>query len=159
MSEYPKRKIVRLSCYDYRETGYYFITICTHLKICRFWDHGSINPCGQLISRRVQALPLRFPSLELDQAAVMPNHVHLLFYLQRQEHISVTKIMNWFKTVTTNDYIRGVRAGIFQPYQDRFWQRSFYDHVVRDEQDLQYIREYIVNNPIKWNLDRYYEPT
>ena len=67
--------------------------------------------------------------------------------------------MNWFKTVTTNDYIRGVRAGIFQPYQDRFWQRSFYDHVVRDEQDLQYIREYIVNNPIKWNLDRYYEPT
>ena len=158
MSEYPKRKIVRIPCYDYGETGYNFITICTHEKVCRFWRNGKLNPCGQLMLRRIKALPERFPTLELDQAVVMPNHVHLLFYLRRQENQSVMKIINWLKTITTNDYIRGVKAGIFPAYQNRFWQRSFYDHIVRNEKDLQYIREYIVNNPIKWNLDRFYEP-
>ena len=148
MSEYPKRKIVRLPCYDYGETGYYFITICTHEKVCRFWRNGKLNPCGQLMLRRIKALPERFPTLELD----------LLFYLRRQENQSVMKIINWLKTITTNDYIRGVKAGIFPAYQNRFWQRSFYDHIVRNEKDLQYIREYIVSNPIKWNLDRFYEP-
>ena len=158
MSNYPKRKIMRLACYDYAETGYYFITICTHGKVCRFWSHGALNPCGQLVLRRIETLPARFPSLQLDQAVVMPNHLHILFYLQRHEGQSVMDVIHWLKTTTTNDYIRGVKAGVFEPYRDRLWQRSYYDHVVRNERDLQEIRQYIVNNPLKWNLDRFYEP-
>ena len=55
--------------------------------------------------------------------------------------------------MTTNEYINGVKSGGFPPFEKRIWQRSFHDHVIRDEEDLNRVREYIQNNPLKWALD------
>ena len=65
------------------------------------------------------------------------------------------EIIQWFKTMTTNEYIKEVKSRRFPPFEKRIWQRSFYDHVIRDDDDLGRIREYIQNNPLKWSLDEY----
>ena len=63
------------------------------------------------------------------------------------------EIIQWFKTMTTNEYINEVKSGRFLPFEKRIWQRSFHDHIVRDDDDLNRVREYIQNNPLRWALD------
>ncbi len=65
------------------------------------------------------------------------------------------EIIQWVKMMTTNEYINEVKSGRFPPFEKRIWQRSFYDHVIRDDDDLGRVREYIRNNPLKWALDEY----
>ena len=64
------------------------------------------------------------------------------------------RIVQWFKTMTTNEYIHGVKEHGWPRFQGSLWQRSFYDHVIRDEASLNRIREYISTNPLRWDLDR-----
>lgn len=64
--------------------------------------------------------------------------------------------MKWFKTVTTVRYSHAVRALGWPPYDRRLWHRNFYDHVVRDDRDLDRIRGYIESNPANWNTDRFH---
>jgi REP element-mobilizing transposase RayT len=59
--------------------------------------------------------------------------------------------MDWFKTMTTNEYIRGVKGLGWTPFQRRFWQRNYYEHVIRNDDSLNRIREYIINNPLRWS--------
>jgi REP element-mobilizing transposase RayT len=63
-------------------------------------------------------------------------------------------IIQWFKTMTTNEYLRGVKTSGWAPFQGRLWQRNYYEHVIRDEASLDRIREYILNNPAQWAVDR-----
>lgn len=63
------------------------------------------------------------------------------------------EMIQWFKTMTTNEYIKNIRENNWTPFNKRLWQRSFYDHVIRNEQELNRIREYIINNPLRWLLD------
>jgi hypothetical protein len=60
--------------------------------------------------------------------------------------------MQFVKTMTTNDYIRGVKAGILAPFEIKLWQKSYYDHVIRNQQDYDETWQYIENNPSKWML-------
>ena len=64
--------------------------------------------------------------------------------------------MQWLKTQTTNEYIKMVRQGILEPFDKHVWQRSYFEHVVRGENDLYEIRKYIQDNPAKWVSDDYY---
>lgn len=63
------------------------------------------------------------------------------------------EIIRWFKTMTTNEYIQEVKSGSLPPFVKRIWHRSFYAHVIRDDENLNRIREYIRDNPAKWTLD------
>jgi putative endonuclease len=62
--------------------------------------------------------------------------------------------VQWFKTMSTNEYVHGVKEHGWTPFREHLWQRSFYDHVVRNDEALNRIREYIQNNPQRWELDR-----
>lgn len=62
-------------------------------------------------------------------------------------------IVDWFKTMTTNAYIRGVKKCHWQPFHGKLWQRNYYEHIIRDENDLNSIREYIITNPVRWAND------
>jgi putative transposase len=64
------------------------------------------------------------------------------------------RVVQWFKTMSTNEYIRGVRNHRWQPFPGRLWQRNYWEHIVRDETELNRIREYIVTNPVRWEMDR-----
>ena len=70
---------------------------------------------------------------------------------QRAE--TIPKVMQWFKTMTTNAYIRGVRTKGWEPFQARLWQRSYYERVIRNENELYQARRYIAGNPSKWTED------
>ncbi|MFC1502307.1 transposase [bacterium] len=68
--------------------------------------------------------------------------------------VSLFDTMEWFKTMTTNEYIRGVKKYNWKPFPGKFWQRNYYDRIIRNEDELNKIREYIIYNPEKWDLDR-----
>ena len=66
---------------------------------------------------------------------------------------SLGAMMQWFKTMTTNEYITAVRSLDWPPFPQRLWQRNYYDHVIRDEDDLNRIRQYVLDNPALWPAD------
>ena len=67
--------------------------------------------------------------------------------------VSLSRMMQWFKTMTTNEYIHNVKDLGWSPFHGKLWQRSFYDRIIRDEDELNRAREYIMDNPQKWELD------
>jgi putative transposase len=69
------------------------------------------------------------------------------------QRASVPAIIQWFKTMTTNEYLRGVKTSRWTPFQGQLWQRNYYEHVISDEESLNRIREYVLNNPTQWALD------
>jgi hypothetical protein len=70
-----------------------------------------------------------------------------------QNNNNVSSIMQWFKTMTTNEYIRNVKTNGWPSFAGKLWQRNFYDHIGRDENEMFRIRQYIRNNPLNWAAD------
>jgi len=70
---------------------------------------------------------------------------------------TVADIIDWFKTMTTNEYIRNVRQNNWTPFPGKLWQRNYYEHIIRSETELNKIREYTINNPLKWETDENYK--
>ena len=129
-------------------------------------------------------LPKKFPDYSLDAAVIMPNHLHFILVIDRPrllaekaavgtdpcvcpqycqgEHTGsplrtpLPRAIQWFKTMTTNAYIRGVKSGEYPSFSARVWQPSFYEHVIRDEQGWENLRHYIATNPERWAQDRFY---
>ena len=66
-------------------------------------------------------------------------------------------VIQWFKTMTTNEYIRGVKTLGWQPFDKKLWQRNYYEHIIRNDSSYQRIADYIINNPAKWETDKFYE--
>jgi putative transposase len=153
-----QRKNLRLPTYDYTTAGAYSTTICVDDGSCRF---GSIddqlrpNEAGYMIDAVWRSLPERFPGVEIDYYVVMPNHFHAIFWLPGTG-ISYGDVVAAFKSVTTNEYIRGVREGRFPRFDGRLWQRGSYDRVIRNEEELNRVRLYIHQNPEKWFWDEMY---
>jgi len=67
--------------------------------------------------------------------------------------LTLSAVIQWFKTMTTNEYIRGVKQCGWPPFQGKLWQRNYYEHIIRNEEDLNHICHYIAENPLKWSLD------
>ena len=156
--KYPSRKSCRLLEYNYSQGGYYFVTICTCKKECLFGEiinEGMcLNSAGEMIAALWRSLPERFDEVTLDSYVVMPNHIHGIVVLK--EGIDLSRVMQVFKSVSTNEYIRGVHQQKWVQFSGTLWQRSFYDHVIRNEKDLLRIQEYILNNPSQWAIDDEY---
>ncbi len=153
----PVRKPIRLQDYDYTTNGAYFVTVCTHKKQRLFWDGNTpnLNGQGQLILFWIKELSNHFPGLYTDCYSILPNHIHLVLFLQNAT-TDLPTVLEWWKTMTTNAYIRAVKHGQFPPFDRRIWQRSFYEHIIRSEAELYEVRKYVVENPEKWHLDSLY---
>jgi REP element-mobilizing transposase RayT len=160
----PQRKSPRLQGYDYSQEGAYFVTVCTQSRESLFGliteNMITLNPAGTMVQYWWQQLPQVYADVELDLFVVMPNHFHgivcLNRYLQTTIQTSLPDVMRWFKTMTTNAYIRGVKECQWQPYTGKLWQRSYHDHIIRHEADLNRIREYVLHNPERWQEDKFY---
>ena len=165
------RKSPRLSGYDYSQEGAYFVTVCVQGRQALLGEilHGEmrLNQAGCMVERWWNKLENNFPALKTDFYVVMPNHFHGIALLaentssalpacRQGAHMGapLQKILQWFKTMTTNEYIHGVKERGWPQFKGSLWQRSFYDHVIRDETSLNRIREYIASNPLRWDLDR-----
>ena len=159
MAELPRRKHPRLKYYDYARTGAYFITFCTKNKRCVLSSVGrgalaplpvTLTPYGKIVDELIRNIPLVYPGTFLEHYVIMPNHVHLLLRLDMGDggagapRPTVSAIVGGIKSLTT----RKIGASI--------WQSSFYDHVIRDENDFLRIWTCIDTNPAKWAEDCYY---
>ena len=154
------RKRNRFQDYDYSRNGVYFITICTKDKNEYFGrcQNGKIflNELGNLAQRFWQEIPEHYDKILIDEFIVMPNHIHgilligndnvILREIKSSNYGQLSKIVKSYKEILT------------KTIRDRYtdcefgWQRSFYDHVIHNCQELGKIREYIKFNPIKWEM-------
>lgn len=166
------RHTIRLKEFDYSSNDIYYVTIVTQDRQCIFGDiiDGIIllNQAGCMIDRWLNELPNKFPGIIIDSYVIMPNHVHFLIIHvgadlcvctnEEKEYIppKLAGIVQWFKTMTTNDYIRGVRDGICPSFNKRIWQRDYYEHIIRNYAEFQEKREYIKSNPSLWNSDEHH---
>ena len=73
-----------------------------------------------------------------------------------KRNATIGDAMDWFKTMTTNEYIRGVKKLGWKRFNGKIWQRNYYDHIIRNEQAYEKISEYILNNPKKWDADKFH---
>ena len=178
--EYHRRSI-RLPFYDYAQVGAYFVTICVQNKGCILGEivneEMRLNEPGRMVEEWWKGLKKKFSSAEIDGYVVMPNHFHGILVILRNPVMTTRvgaapcgrpekeghphrgaptlgNIIGWFKTMTTNEYIRGVKNRGWATFPGKLWQRNYYEHVIRDEEELNKIREYIILNPKKWELDR-----
>ena len=160
MNELPKRKQLRLKNYDYSQCGYYFITICTYKRCILFHTNVGATPCGRpnvpytaetpdkMIEKWLFKLEDRFDNIKIREYVIMPDHIHFIIS-KTDEHVTepLQNIIGWFKTMTTNEYIKNVKHHIFPPFNKKVWQRNYYEHIIRDEHDYIRAAEYILNNP------------
>ncbi len=154
MTELPQRKSIRIYDYDYSTPGAYFITICTANREKAFWSARRGELCspaniplsgtGKLVDREIQKLNSVYYAVRVDKYCIMPDHVHILLLIdsdtdgQPQVAPTVSRIIKQFKGSITKQIGRSI------------WQRSFYEHIVRTQQDYAEIWEYIENNPLKY---------
>ncbi|MDQ3653582.1 MAG: transposase [Chloroflexota bacterium] len=150
--------------FNYREPGMYFVTPCAHLRQTRFGvvRAGTMHPSpiGQMVGTVWQEIPGSFPKVTLDSWVLMPNHFHGLLLLDADDietNPTLGDVMKWFKAITTNRYIHGVRDHGWPRFDGHLWQRNYYDHIVRNDADLDRVRRYIQNNPETWEADQLYQ--
>ena len=163
--ELPKRKPTRLQNFDYNSEGAYFITICTEkrkniLSTISTVGEGSPLPQlslhGKIVDKWIQDIPNKYQEVSVDCYVIMPNHIHLLLSLSKDDgrgnpSPTVDTIVGWFKYHATKEInIQRKTMG------ERFFQRSFYDHIVRNLEDYREICKYIYENPIRWQFDKLY---
>jgi putative transposase len=159
--ENHRRKSIRMEGYDYTQSGGYFITIVTQGRKNLFGeiidDQIELFEPGKMIERIWVSLPDRFPQIELGEHVVMPNHFHGIVINHKdptQQPTELGTVIGAFKSITTHEYILGVKANHWSAFNKRLWQRNYFEHIIRDEMDDTNIREYIYNNPIQWALDQ-----
>lgn len=152
-----QRRSIRLPDYDYSTCGYYFVTLCTAQRRPSFGAivDGALvpTPLGRLVEEELKRLPCHHPTVAIDTAVVMPNHWHGIVDLglagvDRGE--SLGQVINHFKGAVAR------RARRELAWSGPVWQRGYYEHVIRNHRSLMALREYIVLNPVQWELDKYY---
>ncbi|MBN1189913.1 MAG: transposase [Dehalococcoidales bacterium] len=160
---YPRRKSLRLSGYDYRQQGVYFVTLCTQDKLCFF---GQIIDCtmrlnqyGNIAESVWQEIPLHYPDINNNIFIVMPNHIHGLISVQEFKRAGLKPAP--YQPYTLSEIVRA-----FKTYSSRrinqlrctpgvhIWQRGYYEYIIRSEKEYHQIGEYILFNPAKWESDR-----
>ena len=175
----PDRKLHRLQNYDYSQSGYYFITICTKERrnILATVENAvpsvpSVVPSvpsitttaiGDIVTDAWNRLSGIDDLIKTDYFCVMPNHIHGIIIIQNQQDMSpeterrgrrsLQDLVRGLKSVTTREYNKAVP----QAMKNTLWQSSFYDTIIRSERMLYEIRKYIDENPLRWREDELYK--
>jgi REP element-mobilizing transposase RayT len=169
------RRSIRLPGYDYSNAGAYFITICTQNRKCLFGNiivgatprgcpistpracpEMVLNQAGAMIQTVWDQIPIHYTGTEIDEFVVMPNHIHGIIVIGagKTGTLSLGDIVHRFKTMTTKRYADGVKQLGWQSFASKLWQRNYWEHIIRNEMELNRIREYIHDNPSQWESDR-----
>jgi putative transposase len=134
-----------------------------------------LNNAGEIVKKWWLELKNKFPQITLDESIIMPNHFHGIIQIvgadlcvcpvHKNEHQGNNKhpgahigaplqnMIQWFKTMVINEYIRHVKSKKLPPFEKSIWQRNYYEHIIRNENELNNTRKYILNNPVNWKSD------
>ncbi len=136
-----RRNSLRLKDFDYSSQGYYFVTIsCKEKKKCFENERAKT-----IIKRQIDDIENRFDIL-IDCFVVMSDHLHMIVVLNKTKSYSLSKIIQAFKSLVARKFKENLGV------KDKFWQRGFYDHIIRNEKDYLEKKRYILNNPLKEEL-------
>ena len=159
------RRSMRLKNYDYSRKGLYFITICTQNRVCFFGDVKNdeiiLNGAGKTVETCWLEIPSHFPHVKVDAFCIMPNHIHGILIIMESVGAKNFLPLRHGTSKTIGSIVRGFKIGVTKwayqhtPYQ-KLWQRNYYERIIRDENELNHIREYIIENPLNWQEDKYY---
>lgn len=157
----PQRKSPRLEGFDYSQNGAYFITICVQNRLNLFGQiieqEMILNDASRMIQSYLQEIPTKFADVKPDLFVVMPNHIHIIIAKTSENpNSNISSIVQWLKRITTNQYIKGVKQNNWRPFNKRLWQQSFYDHIIRNDEALKRLREYVLYNPQLWEKDEFF---
>jgi REP element-mobilizing transposase RayT len=167
MNHESQRRSIRFQSYDYTQEGAYFVTICTSESappLSKVIGSGvRLTNTGRIVMQEwLNTAKLR-ENVQMDMHIIMPNHIHGIIWLTCQDiqrHSWTDKIESFGKPVknSLSTIIRSFKSSVskrihqIQKYASiNFWQRNFYEHIIRDEDDLLRVREYIMQNPAKWD--------
>ena len=168
MNELPKRKPIRIGDYDYSTPGAYFITVCTANREKIFWSDRRCELCspacntqtgdqrsplrvelsdvGKIVDAEIQKMNTVYDAVRVDKYCIMPDHIHFILSIDTDENgrtqfaPTISRVIKQFKGSITKQVGRPI------------WQKSFYDHGIRNQQDYDEIWAYIENNPLKYNM-------
>lgn len=171
------RKQNRLKEYDYSQEGLCFITICSKNREEMFSiinEHDAVvgtalaavrnevpvsielTDVGMIIDRQWNDIVHRYENVSIDDYVIMPNHIHGILIIDQRTGASpvptLSNIIGAFKSKSAGKYLKFIKQNDLN-ISGKIWQRSFYDHIIRDEKDLNRIRTYIRDNSANWLQD------
>jgi putative transposase len=161
-----RRRSIRLKYYDYSQSGAYFVTIVTKSRSCLLGDivdeEMRLNNSGHAVQEIWENLVEHYARIELDAFVVMPNHIHGIIVITvgaglrpaptpapTRRQYGLPEIVRAFKSFSARR-INEIRQSPGVP----IWQRNYFEHVIRNEESLNHIRQYILDNPARWAFDR-----
>ena len=164
MKDMSKRKNNRIKNYDYSQNGAYFITICTKNMECILssvvgagvLDRPKIilSSYGEIVDNQIKEMGEIYNHIFADNYVIMPNHIHMILNIEKGRSGTPAPTANSI----LSSYVSTLKRFTNKKIGENIWQRSFYDHIIRDEADLYYHLQYIKENPKKWIMgkDEYY---
>ncbi len=157
----PKRKPMRYKNFDYSQFGAYFLTVCTHNKEKLFWNMDEVykkipkdefdriidpenlplTELGKIVERNIEILANTYTNMRMMNYVIMPNHIHFLISIMIDENNPTEKNPN------VSRIIAQFKAKVTKEYGKSIWQKNYYDHIIRNENDFDKCFEYIQYNP------------
>ena len=148
----PNRKQNRLEEYDYSLPGAYFITICTKTRTNYFWNgvgariarpaDFSLSEYGNVVKRAIESIPTHYNAITVDKYVIMPDHIHLLLQIHTDSNGRA------MRAPTIGKVVSQMKGYVTKQVGFSVWQKLYYDHIIRGEEDYREIWRYIDNNPL-----------
>ncbi len=153
-SELPRRKKIRLEEYDYSNYGAYFITVCTQntdVQLSRISEDNFtiLTDVGNIVDAAIQEISCRYPAVILDKYCIMPDHIHIILFIN-----SIDNHGRQIAAPTVSRIIGNMKRAVSMCVGYSIWQKSFYDRIIRNQQEYDEVWKYIDDNPLKWRVER-----
>jgi len=157
------RRSIRLPEYDYSKSGAYYITICSNDKKLIFGKiiDGEIilSKIGKMVEEHLKEISNHFEDVCIDDFVIMPNHIHFIISIVGVQNFEPLR-HDYQKIIpkSIGSIIRAYKASVTkrckaEGYKSKIWQRNYFEHIIRNQEDHYRIRKYIQNNPLQWELD------
>ncbi|MEA5258226.1 transposase [Arcicella aquatica] len=166
----PNKKLrhsIRYKNHDYSAGGSYFITICSINRENIFGDiinqEMNLSYLGSIIEKEWLSIPSRFPSVVLDAFQIMPNHLHAIIHINANKdeafpkfpkHTLLGNIIGSFKSLVFQNFYKYLKDNnLIKQQSAKVWQKNYWEHIIRFENELSNCQRYIISNPQKWEED------
>lgn len=145
----PIRKKIRVNKYDYSKENIYFITICIKNRLeilgnIKIESNIDLTSKGKIVNENINKISTLYENVIVDEYCIMPNHIHMILKINYSNGITISKIIKHFKTNVSREISCSV------------WQKSFYEHIIRNENEYWKVKEYVKNNIQNWKKDKYF---
>lgn len=178
LKPFPKRKRNRMDGYDYSLCGAYFVTICLKNRERFLWenvgadniranDTYELSEYGKIVEEAVKNISTHYPSVIVDEYVIMPDHIHMVIFITESVNIQTVgerialpkdyedgrdlgKSGRAMRAPTISTVINQMKGAVTKAIGFPIWQKSFHDHIIRNENDYNAIRKYIYENPAKY---------